>query len=170
MTMRRIVMVLTSAIAGILLTATPALAGGGGTGSPHFQFASNSIGGTGTLTTSFKEVGLGTGISSVVISLNADATALYQCFNNGGNHPKAGNKETVQTHLQTSGTFPVSHGNTTGSLSVGPPGPGGFTCPSGQTLFLQSVTYSHTIVSDAFGHSIDASPDPIASGTLHVPA
>jgi len=168
--MRRIVVVLISAFAGIMLTATPALASAGGTGNPHFQFAENSIGSGGTLTTSFKEVGLGTGISSVVISLNADATALYQCFNNGGNHPKAGNKETVQTHLQTSGTFPVSNGNATGSLSVGPPSPGGFSCPSGQTLFLQSVTYSNTIVSDAFGHSIDASPDPISSGTLHVPA
>jgi hypothetical protein len=168
--MRRIVIVLISAFAGILVTGTPAFAGAGGTGSPHFQFADNSIGSAGSLTTSFKEVGLGTGISSVVISLNADATALYQCFNNGGNHPKAGNKETVNTHLQTSGTFPVSNGNATGSLSVGPPGPGGFTCPSGQTLFLQSVTYSNTIVSDAFGHSIDASPDPISSGTLHVPA
>jgi len=167
--MRRIVIVLTSAFAGILLSATPALAAAGGTGNPHFQLADNSIGSTGTLTTSFKEVGLGTGISSVVITLNADATALYQCFNNGGNHPKAGNKETVNTHLQTSGTFPVSNGNAAGSLSVGPPGPGGFACPSGQTLFLQSVTYSHTIVSDAFGHSIDASPDPISSGTLHIP-
>ena len=168
--MRRIVIVLITALAGILLTAAPAFAGTGGSGNPHFQFASNSIGGTGTLTTSFKEVGLGTGISSVVISLNADATALYQCFNNGGNHPKAGNKETINSHLQTSGTFPVRNGNATGSLSVGPPGPGGFACPSGQTLFLQSVTYSHTIVSDAFGHSIDASPDPISSGALHVPA
>jgi len=168
--MRRIVIVVISALAGILMTAAPALADSGGTGSPHFQFANNSIGGTGTLTTSFKEVGLGTGISSVVITLNADAKALYQCFNNGGNHPKAGNKETVQTHLQTSGTFPVSHGNTVGDLSVGPPGPGSFGCPSGQTLFLQSVTYSNTIVSDAFGHSTDATPDPISSGTLHVPA
>jgi len=50
------------------------------------------------------------------------------------------------------------------------PSPGGFSCPLGQTLFLQSVTYSHTIDSDAFGHSIDASPDPISSGTLHVAA
>src|SRR5258708_25823043 len=104
--MRRIVVVLISAIAGILLPAAPALAGAGGTGSPHFQFASNSIGSTGTLTTSLKEVGLGTGISSVVISLNAEATALYQCFNNGGNHPKAANKETINSHLRTSGTFP----------------------------------------------------------------
>jgi len=40
----------------------------------------------------------------------------------------------------------------------------------GQTLFLQSVTYSNTIISDAFGHSIGASPDPISSGTFYVPA
>jgi len=168
--MRRIVVVLISALAGLVLTAAPALASAGGGGSPHFQFADNSVSGTGTLTASFKEVGLGTGVSSAVISLTADATALYQCFNNGGHHPKAGNKETVQAHLQTSGTFPVSNGNTAGSLSAGPAGPGSFGCPSGQTLFLQSVTYSNTIVSDAFGHSIDASPDPISSGTLHVPA
>jgi hypothetical protein len=74
------------------------------------------------------------------------------------------------SHLQASGNFPVRNGNATGSLSAGPPEPAGFTCPPGQTLFLQSVTYSNTIVSDAFGHSIDASPDPISSGTLHVPA
>jgi hypothetical protein len=167
--MRRLLFVLISAVAGIMLTATSALASPGGGGNPHFQFADNSVNTAGTLTTSFKEVGLGTGISSVTITLNADASALYQCFNNGGNHPKAGNKETVSAHLQTSGSFPVSNGNATGSLSVGPPSPGGFTCPSGQTLFLQTVTYSNTILSDEGGHSIDASPDPISSGTLHTP-
>ncbi len=167
--MRRIVVVLISALAGLVLAAAPALASAGGGGSPHFQFADNSVSGTGTLTTSFKEVGLGTGVSSVVISLNADATALYQCFNNGGNHPKAGNKETVQAALQASGNFPVSHGQTTASLTVGPPGPGSFSCPSGQTLFLQSVTYSNTVVSDQFGTTFNATPDPISSGTLHTP-
>jgi len=110
------------------------------------------------------------GAALAVITLSADATACYQCFNNGGNHPKAGNKETVHTHLLASGTFPVSNGNATGSLSAGPPGTGSPAARRGQTLFLQSVTYSNTIVSDAFGHSIGASPDPISSGTLYVPA
>src|SRR5262249_25466286 len=71
--------------------------------------------------------------------------------------------------LQTSGSFPVSHGQTTASLTVGPPGPGDFSCPSGQTLFLQSVTYSNTFVSDQFGTTAHATPDPISSGTLHTP-
>ncbi len=162
--MRRIALVLISAVAAVILTATSALAD-----SPHFLFANNSVDSTGALTTSFKEAGLGTGTTSVAITLKADASAVYQCFNNGGNHPKAGNKETVQAALQASGNFPVSHGQTTASLTVGPPGPGSFSCPSGQTLFLQSVTYSNTVVSDQFGTTFNATPDPISSGTLHTP-
>ncbi len=164
--MRRIAFVLITAASAILLTATSALAD-----SPHFLFADNSVSAsTGALTTSFKDAGLGTGTTSIQITLTVNnATAVYQCFNNGGNHPKAGNKETVSTALSTSGTFPVSHGQTTASLSVGPPGPGAFSCPSGQTLFLQSVTYSGTSVSDATGNTLGATPDPISSGTIHIP-
>src|SRR5438309_11843455 len=86
--------------------------------SPHFLFADNSVSSTtGALTTSFKDAGLGTGTSSIQITLKVNtATAVYQCFNNGGNHPKAGNKETVSTSLSTTGTFPVRHGHTTDSL------------------------------------------------------
>ena len=163
--MRRLLFVLISAFATVIMGATAALAD-----SPHFLYADNSVGSNGALTTSFKEAGLGTGATSVAITLKADASAVYQCFNNGGHHPKAGNKETVSSALDTSGTFPVRHGQTTGSLTVGPPGPGDFSCPSGQTLFLQSVTYSNTFVSDASGTTFHATPDPISSGTLHIPA
>src|SRR5258708_32415461 len=146
--MRRIAFVVISALACVGLTATSALAD-----SAHFLFANNSVSTTtGSLTTSFKEAGLGTGTTSVTITVTVNtATAVYQCFNNGGNHPKAGNQATVSTSLAASGTFPVRNGQTTASLTVGPPGPGAFTCPSGQTLFLQSATYSGTTVSDAFG-------------------
>jgi hypothetical protein len=163
--MRRIAFILISLFAGIVLTATSALAD-----SPHFLFADNSVStSTGALTTSFKEAGLGTGTTSVTITLTVNsATALYQCFNNGGNHPKAGNKETVSTSLVTSGTFPVRHGQTTGSLTVGPPSQGSFTCPSGQSLFLQSATYSGISVSDAFGNSLGATLDPISTGPIHL--
>jgi hypothetical protein len=165
--MRRIVFVLVSAVFGISMAAitTPANAD-----SPHFLFADNSINtNTGALTTSFKDAGLGTGASSIEITVSVDtATAVYQCFNNGGNHPKAGNKETVSTSLETTGTFPVRHGQTTDSLTVGPPGPGAFSCPSGQTLFLQEVTYSGTTVSDETGNTANATPDPISTGPIHV--
>ncbi|QIY71854.1 hypothetical protein HEP84_24520 [Streptomyces sp. RLB1-33] len=163
--MRRIALGLISAACGTVLVATPALAD-----SPHFLFATNDVNQTsGALTTSFKEVGLGTGASSINITLTADATALYQCYNNGGNHPKARNKETVTAALIGSGTFRVRNGQTTGSLTVGPPGPGDFSCPSGQTLFLEKVTYSNTFVFDQGGTMKHATPDPIGTGTIHVP-
>ena len=164
--MRRIAFVFITSVAAVVLTATSALAD-----SPHFLFANNSVSSTtGALTTSFKDAGLGTGTASIKITLSVNtATAVYQCFNNGGNHPKAGNKETVSTSLTTTGTFPVRNGQTTGSLTVGPPGPGNFSCPSGQTLFLQSATYSGTNVSDATGNTFHATPDPISTGPIHVP-
>lgn len=136
--------------------------------SPHFQSANNTINtSTGALTTSFKEVGLGTGASTVAITLTVNtATANYQCFNNGGNHPKAGNKETVSSSLNTSGSFPVSNGQTTASLTVGPPGPGNFSCPGGQSLFLTLVTYSGITVSNNGANSFGATPDPISTGPI----
>ncbi len=163
--MKRLIFLLISVLAGIMLTATSALAD-----SPHFLFADNSTStSTGALTTSFKDAGLGTGTTSIQITLSVTTgTAVYQCFNNGGNHPKAGNKETVSTSLTTKGTFPVSHGQTTASLTVGPPGPGSFGCPSGQSLFLQSATYSGITVSDATGNSLGATPDPISTGPVHL--
>jgi hypothetical protein len=163
--MRRIAVVLMSAVFGVAMAATPAFAD-----SPHFLYADNSVSSsTGALTTSFKDAGLGTGTTSIQITLTVDnATAVYQCFNNGGNHPKAGNKETVSTSLSTTGNFPVRHGQTTASLTVGPPSPGDFSCPSGQSLFLQEVTYSGTYVSDETGNSFHATPDPISTGPIHV--
>jgi hypothetical protein len=163
--MRRIAFVLISAVTTVVMGATAALAD-----SPHFLFADNSISSsTGALNTSFKDAGLGTGTTSIQITLTVDnATAVYQCFNNGGNHPQAGNKETVSTSLTTTGTFPVRHGQVTATISVGPPDPGDFACPNGQSLFLQSVTYSGTTVSDETGNSLGATPDPISSGPIHI--
>lgn len=149
----------------VLLSAQAALAD-----SPHFLSANSSISSsTGALTVSFKEVGLGTTVSTEVVTLTVDtATAVYQCFNNGGQHPKAGNKETVSMSLTTPGTFPVRNGSVTGTISAGPPSKGDFNCPSGQSLFLQSVTYSGITVTGAAGDSLGATPDPISSGPIHI--
>src|SRR6266571_378014 len=94
--------------------------------SPHFLFANASVSSsTGALTVDFKDAGLGTGASSIAITLHVDtATATYQCFNNGGHHPKAGNKETVQGPLAKSGTFPVRNGQVTATITAGPLGQG----------------------------------------------
>lgn len=137
--------------------------------SPHFLYANASIDGSGALTVAFKDAGLGTGVSSVNVTLDAFASAEYQCWNNGGNHPKAGNKETVEGPLTNTGSFPVRHGQVTGSLTVGPPSQGSFACPSGQSLYLMSITYSNITVSDATGNSTAATPDSISSGPIKIP-
>jgi hypothetical protein len=164
--LRRIVLASASAftLAGFAFASTAAA------DSPHFLSANSSVSNTtGALTVSFKEVGLGTTATTEQVTLTVDnATAVYQCFNNGGNHPKAGNKETISASLTTTGTFPVRNGQTTGDISAGPPSQGDFTCPSGQSLFLQSVTYTGITVTGAAGDSLGATPDPISSGPIHL--
>jgi hypothetical protein len=163
--MRRIAFVVIAAVFGILLTANSAFAD-----SPHFLFATNSISAnTGALTTSFKDAGLGTGATSIQITLTVDtATAVYQCFNNGGKHPQAGNKETVSAEVGSTGQFDVRHGSTSGSISVGVPGPGDFSCPSGQTLHLISVEYTNVTLTDTSvtPNDVASIPGTFSSGTL----
>jgi hypothetical protein len=161
--MRRMLFVLAAVFATAAFAVPAALAD-----SPHFLFANNSIDtSTGALNTSFKEVGLGTGTTSVGITLTADATATYQCYNKAGNKPQGVPKTSGPTGVSGSATFPVRNGQTTGTVSAGPLGPGTFSCPSGQLLFLDAVSYSNTFVTDQFGNSIHATPDPI-SATVHI--
>ena len=136
--------------------------------SPHFLFANNSIDTTtGLLNTAFKEVGLGTGTTSVGITVSADATATYQCYNKAGNKPQGVPKTFGPSGVSGSGTFPVRNGQTTGTLVAGPLSPGTFTCSSGQIRFLDAVSYSNTFVTDQFGTTIHATPDPI-SAFVHI--
>jgi hypothetical protein len=136
--------------------------------SPHFLFANNSIDtSTGALNTAFKEVGLGTGTTSVNITLTADATATYQCYNKAGNKPQGVPKTFGPSGVSGSAQFPVRNGQTTGTAVAGPLSPGTFSCPPGQLLFLDAVSYSNTFVTDQFGNTIHATPDPI-SATVHI--
>jgi hypothetical protein len=158
--MRKLLAVLVMIVAGIV--AVPAQAD-----SPHFLKASASINAnTGALVCSFKEAGLGN-VPTADISCSASATVVYQCFNNGGNHPKAGNKETVNADVSAGGTFPVRNGQTTGTITVPPPGPGSFSCPNGQTLFLQSVEYDNVTIS---GQGASVNVGDVGPVTLHIPA
>jgi hypothetical protein len=150
-------------VASALACAALAFATSASADSPHFLYANASVSNsTGALTVDFKDAGLGTGTTSIEITLTVDtATATYQCWNNGGKHPQAGNKETVSHSLSATEPFPVRHGQTTSSISVGPPNQGDFTCPNGQTLFLVGVvSYSGITVSDETGNFLGATPDP----------
>jgi hypothetical protein len=89
----------------LMLTATTAWAG-----SAHFvdDTVTKSVSGN-TLTVSGKEAGLG---DEAQVHIVVTATAL--CINNGGNHPKAVNKESVSA----ADNFPVQNGKANFSLSV----------------------------------------------------
>src|SRR5215813_4622086 len=161
--MRRILFVLISAFAAVVMGASAALAD-----SPHFLFATNSIDtSTGQLNTMFKEVGLGTGTTSVGITVTADATATYQCYNKAGNKPQGVPKTFGPSGVSGSANFPVNHGNTTGTAVAGPLSAGDFSCPSGQLRFLDAVSYSNIVITDQFGNSLNATPDPVAA-TVHI--
>src|SRR5437773_5087032 len=139
--MRQIITIVTIFVFVLSMTPGPAWAISGG-----FHFANGSASGL-QLRVDFKETGLGnTGFSSVNITVNANATANYQCVNGGSNHPKAANKETVSGPVSGGGGFPVSNGQTTGFILVSLPGPGSFSCPSGQTLVLTSGTFSNITI------------------------
>jgi len=163
--MRRLLFVFFSSVFAVLLAATAALAD-----SPHFLFANSSVSSsTGALTVNFKEVGLGNTATTEQVTLTvATASADYQCWNNGGHHPKAGNKEHVETTLTTTGTFPVRNGQTTGGISAGPPSQGDFTCPEGQSLYLMSVSYQGIVVTGSANDFLNATPDPASLSGIKI--
>ena len=144
--MRKIGIIAVLSLMALALAAVPALAD-----SPHFTRASADTDSSGNLVVTFKEAGLGTTLTTEHITVTADASAVYQCFNNGGKHPKAGNKETVTEPVEGGGDFPVRNGSASGSVTVAPPGPGSFTCPPGQDLEFISVTYSNITITGSGG-------------------
>jgi len=121
------------------LAAVPALA------APHFQSASGTIGNNGALTVSFDERGLGNG--NINYSLTGDATATWACFNGGGKHPQAANKETETNPVVEEASFESKNGRVVASFSTDAPTTT-FTCPSGQRLRLASISYTDLVLTD----------------------
>lgn len=142
--MRRLLTALATALVVVALTVSVAFAT-----SPHFVSASAAFQGSGpNLSVSFKEAGLGNN-QLITYVASADATAVYACINGGGNHPKATNKETVSGPVSATGTFSSGkNGTISQTLTLSPPGPGGFACPSGQSLVLASASYTGVAITD----------------------
>jgi hypothetical protein len=122
----------TFAIAGLAVQPASAV-------SAHFLFANGVVNPDGSITVTFKEAGLGNSLNSVNISVSA--TAL--CINGGSKNPKATNK----TGLAASGTFNVSNGNASGSLTTNPPNfqP---SCSPPMTISITNATITDTTFND----------------------
>ena len=145
--MRRLHAILISSLAALvaLVFAATAVAV-----SPHYISAASGLSGS-SLTANFKIAGLGDN-QTITVTLTADATAQYACFNGGGNHPKATNKETVAGPVSATGDFTSGkNGNVVGSLTTPAPGPGDFSCPNGQRLVLTFVQYTNVQLTSVAG-------------------
>ena len=123
----------------------------------HFVSASARRSGN-NLVATFKEAGLGD-TQTVTVVLRATSTATYACFNGGGHNPSAANKRTVNGDVSVSGQFTSGkNGSVNGTLTLGPIGPGSFSCPGGQSLVLQSASFSNVrVVDTTTGASISIS-------------
>jgi hypothetical protein len=153
--MRKAMLVIGGGIAVTMFAAAPAAlaATGGAPGSPHFiaNQTSDSITANGSLVAQFKEAGLPSGAVEHIV-LDATATANWFCVNGGAHNPSASNKRSVSTPVSASGDFgPVDkNGNLVGSLTISSASlvPAGFSCPSGQSLTLGSVSYIDVSITD----------------------
>jgi hypothetical protein len=132
-----------------------------------FHTATASIDNAGNLVCSFRATGLGTTTESADVSCSANATATYACINGGQNHPKAANKATVGGPVTNGGEFPVRNGQVSGDITVAPPGPGSFSCPSGQRLVLASVSYTNITIT-VEGVTTSTSPSTVSRTLVDV--
>jgi hypothetical protein len=108
----------------------------------NFKSQSFSVNSQGQLVCSFDVSGLGN-VSETPGSCTATSAADYQCINRGGHNPEAGNKSTSTGAVGTEETIPVHNGRARGDITVDPAGPGTFSCPGGQTLFLVNACYTN---------------------------
>ena len=147
--MRRLLVLCAAGLATMVIGVGPAVAAP--TGNPHFIKNETTAALSGAnLAVSFKEAGLPSG-QVETITVTATATENWFCVNNGSGNPQASNKRTSTSAASASGQFTANiNGNVIGTLTVTAPGaPSSFTCPSGQTLELGSVTYSGITITDS---------------------
>jgi hypothetical protein len=117
----------------------------------HFQRGSvkGAIQPNGDLLVSWVEAGLGN--LTVDYSVTGHVDATYFCVTKSGSIPDATNKHTVSTAESAQGSFEVKNGKVTANLTLtAPPAPVSAppTCGNGQTLSLQSVTWSNVVLTD----------------------
>ena len=130
--MRKILVALTGLlVAGVV--ASPVLAA-----SPHFIGEPQANVAGNSLVVSFKAAGLGNS-STADFTLSGDVSVSSRCYTKSGNKPQAANKqETIA--VNSTQTFPVRNGQTTGSFTVAPLST--LTCPKGQTVVVEAITYN----------------------------
>lgn len=131
---------------------------------PHFidKFTKASLDDEFNLVVGFKEAGLGDN-QNIDYELTADATATYQCLNNGGQCPNAANKQDVAGPVVGTATLNSGkNGQIKDSLTANPP-PADLDCPGNQVAKVTSVVYSNILLTDTT-NSLSTTPMPDTLG------
>jgi len=166
--MRRRLTSLILAGAGALLLGIGAPAAFASTSGAHFFSASASVSTSssnqGQLLLSWDEAGVGNQNVTYSLAITSES-AIYACYNNGGNHPQASNKEgpTGPTTVSLGAFSPINGRITVKNFPVPgtPLANATLTCPSGQTLRIVQVTYSLGNLTDTVNNvSISLAPGP----------
>jgi hypothetical protein len=131
--MKRLLMVATATVATLVLGATAAMAA-----SPHIVGSPSTTVSGNSLILSASVAGLGS-VETVTFDLDGTVDVSSRCYTKSGNKPQAANKQESITVDQTA-TFAVRNGRTNATFTVTPLST--LTCPGGQHVVIESVTYS----------------------------
>jgi hypothetical protein len=129
-----------AAMAVALVSASPAMAD-----SPHYVTGPTATLQDNSLTVTWKAAGLGNTVTTADFSLTGTVTTTSQCYTKSGN-PVNGVPKTETVNVNTTGTFPVRNGQTTGSLTVSPLST--LQCTGNQHVVILSATYDLTLTGD----------------------
>ena len=97
-----------------------------------------------TLTITASIAGLGN-VPSADFGLDGTVTVSSRCYTRSGNKPQAANKQETINVSETE-TFPVRNGRTNATFTVTPLST--LSCPGGQHVVIESITYSLALVFD----------------------
>ena len=109
--------------------------------SPHFIGTPTITQSGNSLVVNFKAAGLGN-VPSATFSLTGTVNVSSRCYTKSNNKPQAANKQETIT-VNSTKTFPVRNGQTTGSFTITPLST--LTCPPGQKVVVESVSYNLTL-------------------------
>jgi hypothetical protein len=130
--MKRFIIVATAVSATLLLGSTAAVAA-----SPHIVGNPSTTTSGNSLILSASVAGLGN-VPSATFELNGTVDVSSRCYTKSGNKPQAANKQESISVSQTE-TFGVRNGRTNATFTVTPLST--LTCPGGQHVVIESVTY-----------------------------
>lgn len=137
--MRRSIILATAVVATLLVGSTSALAAS--VGNPHIIGSPSTTISGNSLTLSASVAGLGN-VETATFDWDGTVSVSSRCYTKSGNTPQAANKQ-ENIAIDTTTTSPVRNGRATATLTVTPLST--LTCPGGQRVVIESVTYSLTL-------------------------